>query len=380
MHWIALLLPLLLLAHRGQAVDLPSSAEYLRRHCAAHRAVYEPLIDGYLSQFRDGFTVAQLLTLPSVYNGTRMQREFSGGMPLLYIIDGELRVDASLPKPGNKRLKNLEYFGMPVLEQLTRRARLPDLALLYSPFDEPTEFPGVDAAPWFGYCTVPQQQRTLMLPDTLAPADLQCPAGGCQAGPGDAREPRAVFLGSPTGWHKGKRRAVHSGLTEDPDRLLSPEEREVFRPVQFMELPEQVQRFKYLVNVEGNCAALRLRRLLASPSAVMFVQSDEIEWYYPLLKPYVHYIPVRFSAAGLPEGGLGQVDLAEKVAWAEENPQRVAAIVREANAFARKYLSRQGQECYAMQMLDAFARLLRDPWNVRRVRHRTRPYPGVHTD
>lgn len=173
---------------------------------------------------------------------------------------------------------------------------------------------------------------------------------------------------------------VHSGLTEDPDRLLSPEEREVFRPVQFMELPEQVQRFKYLVNVEGNCAALRLRRLLASPSAVMFVQSDEIEWYYPLLKPYVHYIPVRFSAAGLPEGGFGQVDLADKVAWAEENPQRVAAIVREANAFARKYLSRQGQECYAMQMLDAFARLLRDPWNVRRVRHRTRPYPGVQTD
>ncbi len=141
MHWIALLLPLLLLAHRGQAVDLPSSAEYLRRHCAAHRAVYEPLIDGYLSQFRDGFTVAQLLTLPSVYNGTRMQREFSGGMPLLYIIDGELRVDASLPKPGNKRLKNLEYFGMPVLEQLARRARLPDLALLYSPFDEPTGAP-----------------------------------------------------------------------------------------------------------------------------------------------------------------------------------------------------------------------------------------------
>ena len=172
---------------------------------------------------------------------------------------------------------------------------------------------------------------------------------------------------------------VHSGLTEDPDRLLSPEERKVFGPAQFMELAEQVQRFKYVVNVEGNCAALRLRRLLASPSAIMFVQSDEIEWYYPLLKPYVHYIPVRFSAAGGTEG-VGQVDLAEKVRWAEENPERVAAIVREANAFARFHLSRQGQECFAMQMLDAYARLLRDPWNVRRVRRRTRPYPGLQTD
>lgn len=135
--WIAVLLPLLLV-QGGQALGLLSSPEYLKRHCAAHQTIYEPLIDGYLSQYKDGFTVADLLTLPSVYNGTRMQREFSGGMPLLYILDGELRVDSSLPMPGNKRLKNLEYFGMPVLEQLARRARLPDLALLYSPFDEPT--------------------------------------------------------------------------------------------------------------------------------------------------------------------------------------------------------------------------------------------------
>jgi hypothetical protein len=135
--WIAVLLPLLLV-QGGQALDLLSSTQYLKRHCAAHQTIYEPLIDGYLSQYKDGFTVADLLTLPSVYNGTRMQREFSGGMPLLYILDGELRVDSSLPKPGNKRLKNLEYFGLPVLEQLARHARLPDLALLYSPFDEPT--------------------------------------------------------------------------------------------------------------------------------------------------------------------------------------------------------------------------------------------------
>ena len=171
---------------------------------------------------------------------------------------------------------------------------------------------------------------------------------------------------------------MHSGLTEDPDKLLSPAEREIFPHAQFMELTEQVSRFKYVVNVEGNCAALRLRRLLASPSAVMFVQSDEIEWYYPLLKPYVHYIPVRFWASGGAEGFL--VDLAKKVRWAEAHPERVAAIVREANEFARFYLSRQGAECFAMQMLDAYARLLRDPWNVRRIKHRTRSYRGLQPD
>ncbi len=61
----------------------------------------------------------------------------------------------------------------------------------------------------------------------------------------------------------------------------------------------QVALYKYIVNVEGNCAALRLKQLLAGPSAVFFVQSDEIEWFYPLLTPYVHYIPVSFSQAGV---------------------------------------------------------------------------------
>lgn len=91
--------------------------------------------------------------------------------------------------------------------------------------------------------------------------------------------------------------------------ILSEEDRGIFEKTQFMHLRQQVQKFKYVVNVEGNCAALRLKHLLSSPSAVFFVQSDEIEWYYPLLKPYVHYIPVSFSMG--PQGY--EVDLAEKV-------------------------------------------------------------------
>jgi len=64
------------------------------------------------------------------------------------------------------------------------------------------------------------------------------------------------------------------------------------------------------------------------------------------------------------------VDLAAKVAWAEDNPERVASIVKAANAFARKYLSKQGQQCFAMQMLDRYSRMLKDVWQIRRLRHR----------
>lgn len=58
---------------------------------------------------------------------------------------------------------------------------LPDLAIRYSPFDEPLRFTGVDAAPWAGYCMAPQQQRMLLLPDTLRYStrlDLLCDLAG----------------------------------------------------------------------------------------------------------------------------------------------------------------------------------------------------------
>lgn len=51
--------------------------------------------------------------------------------------------------------------------------------------------------------------------------------------------------------------------------------------------------YKYLLWVPGNCAALRLAAQLSSDAAVFKLDSPEIEWYYPLLQPWIHYIPVR---------------------------------------------------------------------------------------
>ena len=72
-----------------------------------------------------------------------------------------------------------------------------------------------------------------------------------------------------------------------------------------------------------------------------------------------------------------EVDLAEKVAWAENNPNSIQRIVRAANLFAKRYLSKQGQQCFAMQMLDRYARLLRDPWRLRKLRHRAEQVVGL---
>ena len=51
-------------------------------------------------------------------------------------------------------------------------AVLPDMAMRYNPVDEPDKLSGASHAPSFGYCAVPHQHRSLLLPDTFRCACL----------------------------------------------------------------------------------------------------------------------------------------------------------------------------------------------------------------
>ena len=67
----------------------------------------------------------------------------------------------------------------------------------------------------------------------------------------------------------------------------------------------------------------------------MQIDSPELEWYYPLLKPYEHYIPMVANESW--------VNLEEVIGWAEAHQGEVAKIVENATAFALRYLSAQGR-------------------------------------
>ncbi len=112
------------------SAERPSASEYLATQCAAYATAYDPLVEHYLSQFRGGFSTSDILQMPAMYNGTRLQREFKGALPVLYILDGEVYRDSSLPQPGGKRLKNLEFFGIPLLQQLSQLAGDVQLCIL----------------------------------------------------------------------------------------------------------------------------------------------------------------------------------------------------------------------------------------------------------
>ena len=51
--------------------------------------------------------------------------------------------------------------------------------------------------------------------------------------------------------------------------------------------------FRYLVNFRGVAASFRLRHLFLCRSLVFHVGEDWIEFFYPLLQPWVHYVPVQ---------------------------------------------------------------------------------------
>lgn len=50
--------------------------------------------------------------------------------------------------------------------------------------------------------------------------------------------------------------------------------------------------YKYLFNFRGVAASFRLKHLFLCRSLVFHVGSEWVEFFYPLLKPWVHYIPV----------------------------------------------------------------------------------------
>ncbi len=82
------------------------------------------------------------------------------------------------------------------------------------------------------------------------------------------------------------------------------------------------------------------------------IDSPELEWYYPLLQPWVHYIPMTANETWC--------NLEEAIGWAEAHPAKVAEIVKQATDFALKFLSARGRDCYFVQLLNAYHKLQRD--------------------
>lgn len=102
----------------------------------------------------------------------------------------------------------------------------------------------------------------------------------------------------------------------------------------FVPIFEQ-SRYKYLVYVEGHCAACRYGFMMRLGSVILKVESRCVAdrmWFFPLLRPYVDHVPVRADLS----------DLADKIRWCRRNDATCRAIARNAKNLWEAYISKRG--------------------------------------
>ncbi|MBS3905133.1 MAG: hypothetical protein KGZ39_07395 [Simkania sp.] len=105
-------------------------------------------------------------------------------------------------------------------------------------------------------------------------------------------------------------------------------------------------RWAYLPVLDGYTSTYPgfLWRLLSN-SVAFKQESEDSQWFYDALEPYVHYVPISNQME----------DLIEKIQWAQEHDVECKHIAENANAFVRKYLMIEDVYFYFFRVLQEYA-------------------------
>ena len=110
-------------------------------------------------------------------------------------------------------------------------------------------------------------------------------------------------------------------------------------------------KYRAALVVDGNTVADRLAFIMASSTAVIKVDSPRREAFYALMRPYVHYVPVRADLS----------NLETQLRWALANETRLRTIARNGATFALAHLSRRATLCHWTSLLIRYATHMAGP-------------------
>lgn len=108
--------------------------------------------------------------------------------------------------------------------------------------------------------------------------------------------------------------------------------------------------FKYLFNYRGVAASFRLKHLFLCRSLVFHVGSDWQEFFYPALKPWIHYIPVRSEA--------DEKEIYHLLEFVKEHPKISKKIAEAGAEFIEEHLTMDDVTCYWDKLLRGYTSLL----------------------
>jgi hypothetical protein len=119
-------------------------------------------------------------------------------------------------------------------------------------------------------------------------------------------------------------------------------------------------KYKYLVYVDGHCAACRYGFMMRLGSVILKVAPRQVAdrmWYFPLLVPYKDHIPVKADLS----------DLEEKIKWCREHDDECRQIGENAKEFFNKYVARDALLDYIEMICKQIAKRFVPPpdwWSV----------------
>ncbi len=228
-------------------------------------------------------------------------------------------------------------------------------------------------APVFGPAKFPWQQKAILMPNfELANLDnisnlLAEVSRGSQRYSWEAKEPIAFWRGATTGGSITvdhfldcpRAQAVTLSLKE-PHLIdakfhmlvQSPEPEKIYQdfPGYFGEsrpIHAHLQ-YKYQLLIDGNTTSWsRAYWQLCSNCLVLKQITNQIEYFYPLLIPYVHFVPLKEDLS----------DLEEKLLWARAHDAEARQISLQANALAKEWLSPASIYYYTYLLLKEFSTL-----------------------
>ncbi|KAK2856774.1 hypothetical protein Q5P01_005509 [Channa striata] len=107
-------------------------------------------------------------------------------------------------------------------------------------------------------------------------------------------------------------------------------------------------KYKYLFNFRGVAASFRFKHLFLCGSLVFHVGDEWQEFFYPQLKPWVHYIPVQQDLS----------DVRELLQFVKENDAIAQEIATRGKEFILEHLRMEDVSCYWERLLTEFSQLL----------------------
>ncbi len=114
-------------------------------------------------------------------------------------------------------------------------------------------------------------------------------------------------------------------------------------------IPEEDHlKYKYLISIDGNtCAWMRVPWIMLSNSVLVKQETSKMEWFYPAIKPYVHYVPVNERLT----------DLLSQIQWMKTHDLELEKISANAQNFVKNNLMPEHIDAYSVIILNEYHKL-----------------------